>query len=486
LDLATVLLFFPLLGGARQSLGLSQIVQEYGDRRAAQTAAALLRAMPTFSPADQPTAGFLLGNDFAELGLHELARRQFLALLDSPNLGGAAFVAMARLYDDTQDGGEALRAQAKHARWESMRDEDLAEAAYRVARACMRAGRHSEARDWLARISEDSPYFPPSRVLLLQTEYALGRTGAALDAADAVFRMRARTMTERWLQDRTAILTGDMLTEIGLYPYAAGVLEWPSVTSPFHARAERDRLVAHALLTGAPETTTELAAAEQSRRRSESEIERAVSSGEDRAARARELERVWPSARLSRERRRWAAGIAGAACDQVRGFDWRRPLEIVWRSLPPVVVYEMLRRKPTRAVSLDARPVTSEARFFFTPRPEIARLLVAVALASEPAPGDDCATRSANALALRAAGSLGAAESPATLDELRGIAAQCERTDSRALRVLLEAKLQDAIAAEASRRVLEIREQRYVLSEAIAATEIERQSLLRAAAGQDR
>jgi tetratricopeptide (TPR) repeat protein len=485
LDLATVLLFFPLLGGARQSPGLSQLVGEYGDRRAAQTAAALLRDMPTFSPAEQPVAGFLLGNDFAELGLHDLALRQFLALVDSQDLGGAAFLAMARLYDDTQDD-EALLLHATHTRWQAVRDEDLAEAVYRVARACMRAGHYSEARDWLARISEDSPYFAPSRFLLLQTEYALGRPRAALDAADAVFRSRARTATDRWLQDRTAVFTGDMLTEIGLYPYAAGVLEWPSASSPFHARAERDRLVARALLTGSAETSTELASAERSRRRVENEIDRAVSSAPSLAARAGDLERVWPSARLSRERRRWAAGIAHTASEHVRGFDWRRPLEIVWWSLPPVVVYKMLRREPSREVSRDTHPVGVEARFFFAPRPEVARLLVAIALASEPAPGDDCAARSAHALALRAAAAHAATESPATLDELRAIAVGCESTGSRALRALLEAKLREAIAAEASRRALEIREQRYVLSEAIAAAEIERQSQLRTAGGEDR
>ena len=141
-----MLLFFPLLGGARQSPSLSQLVEEYGDRRAAQTAAALLRDMPTFSPAEQPVAGFLLGNDFAELGLHDLALRQFLALVDSQDLGGAAFLAMARLYDETLDD-EALLAQAKHARWDCVRDEDLAEVMVRVARACMRAGRYPEARD---------------------------------------------------------------------------------------------------------------------------------------------------------------------------------------------------------------------------------------------------------------------------------------------------------------------------------------------------
>ena len=309
--------------------------------------------MPTFSLAEQPVAGFLLGNDFAELGLHDLALRQFLALVDSQDLGGAAFLAMARLYDDTQDD-EALLLRAKHARWEAVRDEDLAEAVYRVARACMRAGHYSEARDWLARISEGSPYFAPSRFLLLQTEYALGRTRAALDAADAVFRSRPRTAIDRWLQDRTAVFTGDMLTEIGLYPYAAGVLQWPSASSPFYARAERDRLVARALLTGSPETSTELASAERSRRRVESEIDRAVSSTPSLAARAGDLERVWPSARLSRERRRWAAGIAHATSEHVRGFDWRRPLEIVWWSLPPVIVS---RRAPGRTDWRDAAGV---------------------------------------------------------------------------------------------------------------------------------
>jgi hypothetical protein len=146
----------------------------------------------------------------------------------------------------------------------------------------------------------------------------------------------------------------------------------------------------------------------------------------------------------------------------------------------------MLRRESSREVSRDTQPVGAPARFFFAPRPEVARLLVAIALASEPAPGDDCAARSAHALASRAAASHAAAESPATLDELRAIARGCESTDSRALRARLEAKLREAIAAEASRRALEIREQRYVLSEAIAAAEIERQSQLRTAGGEDR
>jgi hypothetical protein len=168
-------------------------------------------------------------------------------------------------------------------------------------------------------------------------------------------------------------------------------------------------------------------------------------------------------------------------------LDWRRPLEVAWRSFPPVIVYEMLRRGPNREAPPDTRPLAAEARFFFTPRPELARLLVAVALAAELAPpAEDCAERSAGSLALRAAGSLGAVESPPTLDELRVIAEGCAQRDPRTLRPLLEAKLQEAIAAEASRRALEIREQRYLLAEAIAAAEIDQQARLRTAGGEDR
>ena len=477
-----MLFFLPLLGGARQSLSLSQLVEEYGDRRAPQSAAALLRAMPAFSPGERHIASFLLGNDFAELGLDDLAARQWVVLLDSADLGGAAFVALARLYDDTQDS-DALLVRAKQARWDEVPAADMAEAVYRVARACMREGRYAQARDWLARISEDSPYYPASRFLLAQTEYALGRTGAALDAAERVFRVPARTTSDQWLQDRTAILAGDMLTEIGLYPEAAGVLQWPSSASPFRQRADRDRLLAVALFSGGDE-----ASAERAGRSEENALARAASAPHERAD---ELRRVWPSARMSRERRRWAAGAARTASDADRGMLWRVPLEVLWRSLPPVVVYQMFRRA-THEDARQEQAVAADARFFFTPRPEVARLLVALALASEPASPDDCAGRAASAIAARAAGPLAGTEPPVTWGELQALAArcancdECEPTDNAALRSLLEAKLDAAIAADALRRTREIREQRFVVSTAIAAAQSERLSLLHDAAGDDR
>jgi hypothetical protein len=478
LDLATVLLFFPLLGGARQSSILSQLVEEYGDRRAAQTAAACLRALPSLSGEERPVARFLLGNDLAELGAYDLGTHELLALVDSPDLGASAFVALARVYDESGERAELL-SRAQHARWADMRDDDFAETAYRVAGASLREGRAAQARDWAARIPADSPYYASSRLLLLQAQYALGRPGAALDAAEEVFGARTRTAADRWLQDRTAVVAGDLLTEIGQYGSAIDVLDWPSSTSPFHDRAARDRRVAQALLS-ASVSSTELTDVDELRITHESEIIEAAGA---KRQRSEELRKIWPSQRLTRERRRWAAAAARAALDAHRGIGWRRPLEVLWKSLPPVAIYEMLHRaaaKPTREteISLDA-----QARFFFAPRPEVARWLTALAAASQGAAADDCGAR---AIALRAAAMRAAVEPPATVDELQKIASRCVHVDAHALDSLLEAKLEEAIDADASRRLIESREQAHALSTALADAELQRKSRLDAAGGTDR
>ena len=481
MNLATVLLFFPLLGGARQSPALSQLVEEYGDQRAAQTAAACLRALPVMSADEQPIARFLLASDLAELGASDLAARELTALLDSPEIGAPAFVALARVYDETEQS-VALLARARQAPWRALDGDDFAEAAYRMARAALREGHPAQARDWAAQIPADSAYHTSARVLRLQAQSALA-PAAAMAVADDMFHVRPRTAADRWLQDRTAIVTGDLLTEMGMYADAVAVLEWPSASSPFHERAEHDRRLALALLS-ASATSSDYVAVEQSRSGREDEIRRAA--GAEQARRA-ELQTLWPSQRLTAERRRWTAAAAGAGLEAGRG-GWHRPLTAVWYSLPPVMAYEMVRARSHDRERDTQSPVDAQSRFFFTPRPQVARWLTAVALASEQAAADGCEQRQARAIELRAAGSLGGVERAMTLGELRTIAAGCPDANANvgALRAALEAKLDAAIAAEASRQLAVSREQGFAVSTAIADGELERKSRLHAAGGTDR
>jgi tetratricopeptide (TPR) repeat protein len=482
LDLATVLLFYPLLGGTRRTDGLPQVLADYRKGSALRTTVTLLRARPNLPPVEQPIADFLLATNFAELGLDSLAARNLAALVDSPALGAGAFLALARVREEAGED-EALAADAQRAPWARLDDESLGEAAVHVARACMRLGRYTEAREWLQSVPGESTSFAFSRVLLVQTEYALGRPAAALEVAEGAFDRTPRSRARRWLDDRTAVLVGDMLTEIGLYHDAIDVLAWPAPASPFHRRAERDRDLARMLEAA---STGSAVTADPSSADVEREIAVAAGSESAIAERAAELRAAWPSPVIRAERRRWAARVAAEAFERARPFGWRRALEVAWRSFPPVALYELAKRRRTEAEPKDHRTVGDEARFFFAPRPDVSRLLVGLALVSDTPPGQTCADRAATAVATRVAGSCAPGGSPVTSEELASVAAGCDRTDATPVREALERALRDAIAAESSRRVLEIREQRLRVAEAIAAAEVERAGVFRSVSGDSR
>ncbi|MGH7822218.1 MAG: tetratricopeptide repeat protein, partial [Candidatus Binatia bacterium] len=354
LDLATVLLFFPLLGGTSQPQGLSQLLDGYRERSGSETAVAILRGLSELSDDERPIARFLLAHSLAELGLPSLATRELVGLLDHPDLGGAAFLGLARLQSGRSEAAALLR-HARSAAWDRMGDDEFSEAVFRVARASFFAGRYPEARSWLVRVPEGSAYFPFSRYLLAQTEYALERYGEAIEAADAVFRAHSPRGPRRWLQDRTAILVGDMLTEIGLYPDAVAVLAWLRPDSPFHARAELDQNAAQSLAEIEAGASDRAIAAEERVEAMLAEQDRAIAATTDAlSARAADLRQNWPSDDLRRSRRRAAWATAAEAHERSRSFDWRRPIEVLWQSLPPVMLSRIFMRAPTPAVRAES------------------------------------------------------------------------------------------------------------------------------------
>ena len=476
--MATALLCFPLLGGTHQPESLSQLLDRYRERSAADSAVATLNGFSRLTHQDCSIARFLLANDLAELGLADLAATELRALLDFPDLAPAAFVALARLQNET-NGAEALVREARRAPWERLGSDDFGEAAFRVARASFSTGRYPEARSWLAQVPKDSSYFPFSRYLLAQTEYALDRYGKAMDAADAIFQVRSGYGSRRWLEDRTAILVGNMLTELGLYPDAIAVLGWPGADSPFHARAERDERLARSLADAEAGAADPERIVDETLAGNERAIEAIATSPERISAQTADLERVWPARALARERRRFAWAAAVEAYERRRGFDWRRPLQVLWYSFPPVIFARIFRGSPEPGSSEDST-VMPDTRFFFTPRGDVTKLLAAVALASEPAHGEGCTDRAARQLRLRAAASLAAA-APLESEELRAIAAGCGGENSPDVVPAVRGKLETALTAEALRLRREIRNQRALFSEALAEARVRRETAVEAA-----
>jgi tetratricopeptide (TPR) repeat protein len=480
LDLATALLCLPLLGGTYQPESFSQLLDGYRERSAADTAVATLRGLSEFTLNERPIANFLLANDLAELGLSDLAAAEFGALLDHPHLAPAAFLGLARLQTDPSGAATLLR-EARRAPWGRMDGDDFAEAAFRVARASFVAGRYPEARSWLTQIPESSAYFPFSRYLLAQTEYALDRYGKAIEAADTVFQVRSPGGSSRWLQDRTAILVGDMLTEIGLYPDAIGVLDWPEADSPFRGRAELDAGSARSLAEIEAGASDREAAAEESVEETLTGQDLAIAAAANQlSARASDLVRTWPPRELGRARRRAAWAAAAKAHERSRGFDWRRPLEILWYSFPPVILARILGRPPERRADVEST-VGADTRFFFTPEGEVAKLLTAVALASEAPRGDGCAERAARHLRLRAAGALAGFADPVASEEIRAIATGCGGEDSPDPLPALSEKLRTALAVEASRLRRDVRSRQALFTQAVAEARRRREAAMRAA-----
>lgn len=467
-----MLLLFPLLGGGHPSgHDLPRLLDEYAERSAAHTVGNLLLMERDAADLDREIVRFLLGRDLAELGLPDAGVRQLRGLLGSSTIAGGAFLALARIHNET-GAADALVRDSRTAPWSQIEGEDLAETIFLVARACMATGRHPEARDWLSRIPAQSSFFPYSRYLLAQTEYALGRSSAALDAAAEVFRDRARKASERWLQERTALLVADMLIDLGLFGHAIDVLEWPSARSPFRGRAERDTAIARALMDAADGREPDDPGLDRAADDRDRDLVAAVSPRSETMARAAELERVWPPRPMRRARRLAAARTARSALDRVHGFGWRRIAQVVWRSLPTTALYDLV-RSSSRGAAESAPHLDVKSRHFFTPEREVAKLLVTIALVSEAPTGAACEERFARALAERQAAALLDRANDPTGEELYGIAANC-RDDPRSRRLPeLREKLYQAIDAQAARLRREVREQRYRVEEAVMASRLE-------------
>lgn len=473
-NLFRVLVLLPLLVGMELSAyDLPPLLDEYGERSALETTRQSLLMEPTAPDRDREIVSLLLAADLAELGFADLATGALRGLLGSDTVGGQAMLVLARLRNDGGEGAEGLVSAARGARWELLDGEDLAEAEFLVARACMRTRRYPEARAWLRQVPRGSGFFRFSRYLLAQTEYALGRTGAALDAASEVFADHPRDTSDRWLQERTAVLVGDMLIDLGRYRDAVAALGWPAAASPFRARAERDAAIARALWTAGDDAgaSDAHAALERATANRDREIAAAVASPAETAARAADLERAWPPREIRRERRRALARAARAAYERTRAPGWRRVAQVVWRSLPPVALYELVRGEPGGAAT-PAAAVDARSRHFFTPSPQAAKLLSAIALASEATSGRGCGDRFARAVAERAGAALVDGTGDPSGADLLAIASECrDGNPSRTLAALRE-RLAGTVDAEASRLRREVHEQGYRVEEALLAARL--------------
>ncbi len=457
------LLCAPRNAPASEPESLSDLLS--GDRRRhpAESVGAILRALPRLSEGEREVARFLLAGRLAELGLRDLAAAELRSLAGSFELAPAAFVALARLRDEAGES-EALHAEARFAPWDRIAEGDFDETVFRVARAAFAAGRHAECRSWLQRIRPESDYLPFSFFLTAQSEYALGRVGPALEATEAVFRSPGAPL----LHDRASILAGDMLTEIGLYADAVAVLSWPAAGSAFRPRAERDATVARTLaaLEGR-DPAADPREAERLLDERDSKIAAAVGSPAERAARAEDLRRSWPSASLVRTRRAWTAERAAEALDRIRGFGFGRVLEILWESAPPTILYRLLMDERD-AASPPQAAVAAETRFFFAPEPSVAKLLAALALFDQPLATGGCSGHAARAIRAEAASVALGRTSPPNLATLDRAARACDADGIANLESALADALDRAVAAEARERRREAREQRLRLAEAIA------------------
>ena len=463
-----VFLLFPLLTASPEE-DLVSVIERHRERSAAESVVALLR-LAGLTPVEESVVRLLVASDLAEMGLEESSLRAFRSLADHPRLGGSAFVGIARILDERGSFG-ALRLEAERAPWEWMEPEDAVEAAYRVARAAIATERFGEARDWLARIPEDSPYGPYALYLRAQAEYGLGDYRRAVLAAERIFERAGATPALAALRDRTAILLGDMFLEVGLYGYAIDLLSWPAPASPFRERAQRDLALARGLAALA-EGEVGAGDAELSRfdhmldERAE-RLGTAVDTIAEVDLRAVELGEVWPSRRIAAERRQWSRDRAIEALDAARGSGLDRIGTALFESLPPVIAFRLATRAEEPEEAADVR-LGSEAARFFVPSAEVSRALAAFALVSA-APGErSCAALATSSLRGRAARTLLDGDEPIDLDELGALARSCGLGVESGLAERARAKLRDAIPADARRRQRRIREQRYRVDDAVA------------------
>jgi hypothetical protein len=487
LDLFTVLLVLPLLAASSASplRDLRVEAAAFSRQTATESAVAMLRALPRLEGADRDVARFLLATALAELGLATPALALHRALLaSSAALAPAAFVATSRIRTEDEPSDALLRG-ARTAPWERMDDDDFAEAAYRVARSAFRAKRYVEARLWAREVRSGTPWYPFARYLLAQSEYALGRYGRALEAAEPIFSTREPADAIAPLRDRTAVLLGDMLIEIGLYEHAIGMLSWPGPESAWRSRARRDLLVARGLAelerTRFEEGEALTARAGRALDGIAAEIEGAVASKDAVASRARELRRAWPPRAVFEARRRWAANHALAALDEAHASFFGRMLLAVRESFPPVLLYRLARREPEpsgRVARLDA-----PTRFFFTPRPEVSRLLTAIALLEEKRTGAGCVANAAAAMRQEIAAFLVMERPEPTFDELLRLGTACSVEPREALPGIARKRLHEALAEDARARRRELKSHRYALDEALARSRLDHRAAARAAEG---
>ena len=468
-------LVLPLLSSS-ESAGLAHLLERHAERPPADAVIAILGALPRLEADEAAIARFLLAGALSELGLVELAAGILRPELDSPFLGGAAFVAWLRAESAAGEHERIVRV-TRRAPWKNVAADDLGEALYRAARACFVTARYPEARLWAREVPDDSSWHPFARYLLAQSEYALGRHAAALSAAEPIFSSRDSGDAVGALQERTAVLLGDMLIEIGLYERAVEVLSWPDADGPFAERAGRDRLVARGLaaLEAARFERAEALTARVAARldRLGADIERASASTADRAARIDDLRRAWPAAADGAARRRWTAARARDAWERSRGWTFSRVMRAAWASFPPVILWRLARR-PDETVPEGGR-IGADSRFFFAPRPEVSKLLAAAALLEESGERD---CREA-AVHRRAAAALLGVTPIRDLESLRR--AECDDApNADSLAPVLRERLDHALEADARRQLRALREQRFALDEAVARARLDHQAAIRA------
>jgi hypothetical protein len=439
------------------------LVDGYAERPAADSAIAILRALPTLGAAEGDAARLLLANDLEEIGIDRTATMVLESLGSSPRFAPAAFAALARLRDGRGEN-EALRIEAAKAPWERMTAEDRAEAAYHVARACFRDRRYPEVRFWVERVPQSSLVYPFARFLLAQAEYAFGENGRAIEAAEPIFSSRRPEGAIRALQDRTAVMLGEMLIELGLFEDAADMLHWPAPDSPFRRRIARDETMLESLAAVGRNSFDE---AEQSASRIErtfaaeaAEIDATVASPHGLEARAAELTQSWPPRALLSRRRTWTADHARTALAKEHRGSLSRAFAAVWEELSPQPAQSHL-------ATIEAATVGSDGRFLFAPTRDLDRILTAAALLAEP-PRAGCAENAARTLRERAAASLiGERQEPGPA-ELATIAASCGGPPVGGLEARAHAKLVNTMSADARRRSRALDRQQYVVKEAIA------------------
>ena len=102
MDFAAILFVVPFLFFAPPKPDISSLLKDYVQQDSGDSAITLLRLRSTTAGVERDAVELLLGEDFAELGLHDPALSFYSSLARSPGaFAPAAFVALARLRSDT-------------------------------------------------------------------------------------------------------------------------------------------------------------------------------------------------------------------------------------------------------------------------------------------------------------------------------------------------------------------------------------------------